>query len=96
MSAAPRLTVGLAVLLLSGLHILSGQTAPPTGPFDGLRFRSVGPASMAGRIEVFLRAVVDGFVAWIWVDTPNRTGRKRAFTVSVSRYTTHKKQAVSI
>ena len=43
-------TVGLLVAL-AFVAVPSAQTPVPAGPFDGLRFRNIGPATPSGRVD---------------------------------------------
>src|SRR3954470_12155551 len=60
-------TVLALVLTLSGGALVgqTGSASTSTGPFDTLHFRSIGPASMSGRIADF--AVSEANPATFWV-----------------------------
>ena len=46
--------IALALLVaLSSAALPSAQTPTPAGPFDGLRFRNIGPATPSGRVDDF-------------------------------------------
>ena len=46
--------IALALLVaLSSAALPAAQTPPPAGPFDGLRFRNIGPATPSGRVDDF-------------------------------------------
>ena len=68
MHAVRRLTAILLAVLGSGSGIAIAQTpAPAAGPFDGLHFRSIGPATPSGRIDDF--AVLERNPAVFYVAT---------------------------
>ncbi|MBI3981265.1 MAG: glycosyl hydrolase [Gemmatimonadetes bacterium] len=68
MSTPRRLiAISLAVLGVTGLANAQTPATPASGPFDGLHFRSIGPATMAGRIDDF--AVLERNPAVFYVAT---------------------------
>ncbi len=71
MSASRRylyvLLVALMVLSLSAGQAQSPTPAPAAGPFDGLAFRNIGPATMGGRIDDL--AVLESNPAVFYVGT---------------------------
>src|SRR5438105_2527675 len=55
----------VAVVLLGPSIVAQGSAVPVARQFEGLHFRSIGPASMSGRISDF--AVYEANPAMFWV-----------------------------